>query len=232
MIKTFLILLNLQLMLVASQQVVLVVSENFSSSDAKLECYEDGKKVFKAIDVKIGKNGLGWGLGEITLSKKKEQPSKVEGDKKAPIGVFRLSNVFGYNYYNNLKMPYLYASKNLICVDDSSSPFYNHVIEALGDEKSFEYMRRKDHQYELGIVVEHNKNGVENRGSCIFMHIKKSADSPTAGCTAMEKEDIEKIAYWLDKSKNPLLIQISKSQSKEILELYPELKSSKLLQED
>lgn len=129
-------------------------------------------------------------------------------------------------------MPYLYTSENLICVDDSNSFFYNHIIEANGNEKSFEYMRRKDHQYKLGIVVQHNKNGLEKRGSCIFIHVKKSKDSPTAGCSAIELEELQKIVLWLDKKKNPILIQIPKSSSAEILKLYPELKSSQLLQKD
>ena len=45
----------------------------------------------------------------------------------------------------------------------------------------------------------------------------------------MTLEEIKKIASWLNKSKNPILIQIPKSSSKEILELYPQLKDSKLL---
>jgi hypothetical protein len=45
----------------------------------------------------------------------------------------------------------------------------------------------------------------------------------------MKFDDLKKIANWLDINKNPILIQISKSSSTEILQLYPELKSSKLL---
>ena len=126
-------------------------------------------------------------------------------------------------------MPYLYTSKNLICVDDSNSPFYNQVIEANGNEKSFENMRRNDHQYELGIMVAHNQNAIRKRGSCIFLHVKKEQDAPTAGCTSMSLEEIKKIALWLDKNRHPLLIQIPKSSSEEIKKLYPQLKSSKLL---
>ena len=90
-------------------------------------------------------------------------------------------------------------------------------------------MKRDDSQYELGIVVEHNKQAQKRRGSCIFLHVKKSEDSPTAGCTAMSLDEIKKITNWLDKDKNPILIQIPSSSSKEILKLYPQIKSSKLL---
>ena len=126
-------------------------------------------------------------------------------------------------------MPYLYTSEDLICVDDSDSKFYNQIIKAKGNEKSFEYMKRKDYQYELGIVVEHNKKAVYKRGSCIFMHVKKSKNAPTAGCTAMSLKELQSITNWLDIKKNPILIQIPKSSSTEILELYPQLKGSELL---
>lgn len=231
MIKSFLILINLQILLFSSQQIILVVSDNFTNNQASLECFEGTHKVFDTISVNLGKNGLGWGIGETTLKQRKGEPLKYEGDKKAPSGVFKLSSLYGYKQKSNFKMPYLFTSQNLICVDDSSSNFYNHIIEAKGNEKSFEHMKRKDHQYELGIVVEHNKNALTKRGSCIFLHIEKSKNAPTAGCTSMKLNEIQKIASWLDKKKNPILIQIPKSSSKDILKLYPELQNSKLLKE-
>ena len=90
-------------------------------------------------------------------------------------------------------------------------------------------MRRDDNQYELGIVVSHNKEGIKKGGSCIFLHVQKSKDAPTAGCTSMTLKNIKKIASWLDKDKKPILIQIPKSSSNEIKKLYPNLKDSKLL---
>jgi hypothetical protein len=229
MIKSFLIITSFSILLFSSQQIVLVVSDNFNSSIAKLECYEGSTKVCSDIEVNLGKNGLAWGLGEVKLLRKKNEPLKYEGDKKAPAGIFKLTNIFGYDKNSNFNMPYLYASKNLICVDDSKSNFYNQIIEMNGDEKSFEYMKRNDQQYKVGIVVAHNKNAKEKRGSCIFLHIQKEKNHPTLGCTSMKFDDLKKIANWLDINKNPILIQISKSSSTEILQLYPELKSSKLL---
>lgn len=43
MIKTILILIFLQNLLFASQQIILVVAKDFNASRAKLSCYEDGK---------------------------------------------------------------------------------------------------------------------------------------------------------------------------------------------
>ena len=127
-------------------------------------------------------------------------------------------------------MPYLYASKELICVDDVNSPFYNQLIDMPKNEPaSFEFMKREDAQYELGVVVAHNKYAEKGRGSCIFMHVRKAKDASTSGCTSMSLDEIQKIVSWLDKSKEPLLIQIPKSSAGEIKELFPELKESRLL---
>jgi L,D-peptidoglycan transpeptidase YkuD (ErfK/YbiS/YcfS/YnhG family) len=129
-----------------------------------------------------------------------------------------------------MKMPSLHLSKNLICVDDSHSSDYNKIISMQKEKpKSFEFMKRDDLQYEFGVVVEHNKDALSQRGSCIFLHVQKEKDSGTAGCTSMQRDALKKIVLWLDKKKNPLLIQIKKSSSKEIREKYPSLKSSKLL---
>ncbi len=229
MIKSFLIMISLQIILYSSQQLVLVVSDDFNTSVAYLECYEDGKKIFDTKKVNIGTNGLGWGLGELKLKQEPSEPLKREGDKKAPAGIFKLTLVFGYAKQRDTNLPYLHTS-NLICVDDVDSDFYNQIIPMPKQRpKSLEIMSRKDHQYELGIVVSHNRDGVKKGGSCIFIHVKKSENASTAGCTAMSLEELEEIVSWLDASKNPTLIQIPKSSSKEILKLYPELKASKLL---
>jgi len=228
MIKSFLILIIFPIFLFSSQQIILVVADDFNTSKANLEFFDDENLLLEN-EVNIGKNGLGWGIGEKDLTQKAEEPLKFEGDKKAPIGVFKLTNIFGYSHKSNYKLPYLHTSQKLICVDDSTSNFYNHIIQANGDEKSFEFMKRQDGQYKYGITVEHNSMGEFRRGSCIFLHIEKSDDSPTAGCTSMKEKDLKKIIHLLDRSKKPILIQIPKSSTKEILMLYPQLKKSKLL---
>ena len=233
MIKSFLILISFSIFAFSSQQIILVVAQDFNSSKAKLQCFEDGKKVFNTIDVNLGKNGLSWGLGQVPIAQKYEKSIKQEGDKKAPIGIFKLSSVFGYEKNQNLNMPYIYTSKDLICVDDSNNRDYNKIIHMPSNKpSSFEFMKRDDDQYKLGIVVEHNKQAIKQRGSCIFMHLQKEKDAPTAGCTSMSYNDLKKIVFWLDKSKNPILVQIPKSLANKIIKLYPELKSSRLLKED
>ncbi|WP_321777522.1 L,D-transpeptidase family protein [Sulfurimonas sp.] len=224
MIKTFLILVILQNLLFSSQQIILVISQDYTNSKAKLTCYEDEIKVFETIDVNIGKNGLGFGLGELKLEENRQNIVKKEGDKKAPIGIFKLTNTFGYDKKQKSILNYIYLEKNLICVDDSDSKYYNKIIQMPKNKpKSFEIMKREDNQYELGVVVQHNKEQKKQAGSCIFLHVQKNINAPTAGCTSMTFQDMKKIVEWLDGSKNPILIQVPKSSLPEIKKLYPKL---------
>ncbi len=224
MLNTFLIIINLQIFLYASNQIILVVSDDFNAKKAKLRCFEAKKQVFKTTDVNLGKNGLAWGISHLEIKHDLNEPQKVEGDKKAPIGIFKLSKVFGYAKSNTTNMPYMQATQNLICVDDAKHKNYNQIIQMPNIQpKSFEYMKRQDKQYELGIVVQHNSIGKKNAGSCIFIHVQKHKDAPTAGCTSMKYEDLQRVVEWLDKDKNPILIQVPKQYLDEVKSLYPEL---------
>ena len=223
MIKSFLILIIFPIYLFSSQQIILVVATDFDTPRASLEFFEDNK-ILLTTEVNLGENGLGWGVGEVQLLQKSTEPLKYEGDRKSPAGIFKLTDIFGYAHETNYKLPYLHASKKLICVDDSSSNFYNHIIQANGNEKSFEFIKRDDHQYKYGVTVAHNKRGEFKRGSCIFLHIQKDINSSTAGCTAMDETSLKRIISLLDKDKTPLLIQIPRSALSEIQKLYPQLK--------
>jgi hypothetical protein len=213
MVKTFLIFIISQIFVYGHEQIVLVVANDINSSRATLWCLEDEKVIFKPINVNLGKNGLGIGIGINSYKSVKNDILKYEGDKRAPIGAFKLTHIFGYKKQNNFKMPYIHANKDLICVDDSKHTNYNQIITMpTSHPKSFEYMKRDDLQYKLGIVVEHNKAQVPLRGSCIFIHVQKTQNSPTAGCTSMKYEDLEKILNWLNIDSNPILVQTTKNR--------------------
>ena len=233
MIKSFLILISFSNLLFCSQQIILVVAKDMNSSQAKLECFEDGHKKFDTINVNLGFNGLGWGLGIVDIPKNiAPNLIKKEGDKRAPAGIFPLIQAFGYAKKSDTKLPYIQATKSLICVDDVNAVSYNKIIVQKGDEKSFEYMKRDDALYKYGVVVGHNLQAKRGYGSCIFLHIQRAKKSPTVGCTSMKEANIRKIVKWLDKKKNPILIQIPKQEAQEILKRYPSLKASSLLKED
>jgi len=206
--KKILLFITLSISLYA-QQILLVVTEDFNTSQGILEAYENGKKVFSNIPVLVGKNGLGWGIGIKTIPHQTNEPIKEEGDKKAPAGIFKITSAFGSKKNLHLKLPYIYT-KDMICVDDSYSKNYNKIIKNNYKEKSFEYMQRKDDLYEIGVVIDHNHYQIPKRGSCIFLHVKRKNNTPTVGCTAMSKKELMKILQWLDPTQEPLLIQIPK----------------------
>jgi D-alanyl-D-alanine dipeptidase len=172
----------------------------------------------------VGKKGLGWGAGIAPDDGRRaaSDPVKKEGDGKSPAGIFRLSTAFGYAAQGppGWKMPYLSLTSSVECVDDARSKFYNRVVDratVAPDWNSSEQMLRPDGQYRWGLVVDHNAEPVTaGAGSCIFLHIWLGPGVGTTGCTAMAQEQLEALLARLDSARNPLLVQLPRSQYKKL----------------
>jgi len=222
----------------ASDQLVVVITEGFDSPSAFMQRYVKHKNRFEPMGlqqkVNIGRNGLGWGIGKYRLKHADNDPLKYEGDGKAPAGIFELATAFGYATSVQSKMPYLRASHNLICVDDSKSPAYNQLIHITSQQslKSFEWMRRDDNLYALGVTVLHNRAAVPQRGSCIFLHIQRAEDAPTSGCTSMPYDTLKLLLAWLDPQKDPLLIQIPRAYCSQVQNMFPGICQEEKTQQD
>ena len=126
----------------------------------------------------IGKNGL-------TINKK-------EGDKKTPVGVFKLEHLYYRNDMISLQktnLKYFKITKNMgWCNDETDTKNYNKLapIKVL---KKYEKLYRKDYKYNLLIPIKYNfKKPIPGKGSCIFLHLTKSYN-PTAGCVALSEKD-------------------------------------------
>jgi hypothetical protein len=63
-----------------------------------------------------------------------------------------------------------------------------------------------DQRYEIGLVIEHNPANEPDAGSCIFAHVWKSADAPTAGCTAMAEPAMRRLLSWLRPDGDPVFV--------------------------
>jgi len=196
-----------------SKQLIVVTTKNWSTPSGMLQRYEkEGKawhKVGSAIDIKLGRNGLGWGIG-LHTTPKDAKIIKKEGDGKAPAGIFSLKQAFGYFPFV-VDYPYEVYQATDHCVDDVNSKLYNKIIDSTkvdSDYKSKEHMRFPKDYYKYGIVVNHNHidevGAKKGAGSCIFIHIKKV---PTAGCTVMREDEMKEIIEWLDVKSHPLLVQ-------------------------
>ena len=203
-----------------SRQCVVVVAQNWNSTAGVLRSFEraNGNAPWKMrgpeIPVVLGKKGLGWGLGLVNADET-AKPRKVEGDNKVPAGVFRFGPDFGYasaKSAGSIKLPYRALTKNIEGVDDPRSRHYNRLVDrtkvAQVDWRSSEQMRRDDHLYKWGLVVDHNPTAIPGAGSLIFFHIWKSSSSPTAGCTAMPERDLVNLIRWLDPAARPVLVQM------------------------
>jgi len=196
-----------------TKQLIVVTTKNWSTPNGLLQRYEklDKKwhKVGKVVNIKLGRNGLGWGIGLHTTPKDAKYIKK-EGDGKAPAGIFSLKQAFGYQPFV-VEYPYKVYKAIDHCVDDVNSKLYNKIVDSTKvkrDYKSKEHMKFPKDYYKYGIVVNHNHideaGAVKWAGSCIFIHIKKV---PTAGCTVMSEDEMKEIIKWLDIESEPLLVQ-------------------------
>jgi L,D-peptidoglycan transpeptidase YkuD (ErfK/YbiS/YcfS/YnhG family) len=181
----------------------LLESESGAPGAAGETSWDLWRQVGPPVPVAVGRSGVG---------------PKEEGDGRAPQGVFPLGPAFGYapEPLPGLQLPYLAMVPGTLCVDDTASAFYNLVFDpdtlpGASDWTSAEAMRRDlaygDDLYRFGAIVQYNPHRVPGAGSCIFLHLWRSPDSPTAGCTAMAEEDLLEILRWLDPEAGPLLIQ-------------------------
>jgi L,D-peptidoglycan transpeptidase YkuD (ErfK/YbiS/YcfS/YnhG family) len=201
-----------------SLQAVVVTTKGWDAFTGTAALYErkdakaDWKRVGESFPVVVGRSGLAWAellAGDLSMAK-----IKREGDGNAPAGLFPLISTFGVGTKPEaVTLPYTRLEKFTECVDDVRSNFYNKIVNRMKvgnyDWKSSEKMLQIMPQYELGVFVAHNTYPVERaRGSCIFLHVWKDANTGTAGCTAMERRNLERIVAWLSPEKNPYLIQM------------------------
>lgn len=214
-----------------SDQLIVVTSKGWDDVQATAQRYERRGKTFEKFEapfaVVLGKNGMGWGKGQLDIGQP-EGPVKQEGDGKAPAGMFKLGTAFGYEPSAETRLPYLSLTPTIECVDDSQSARYNQLVDGsviAKDWSSSERMRRSDDLYRQGIFIQHNTPATPAAGSCIFFHIWRGPTAPTRGCTAMDTADIARLLDWLDPGKSPVLVQLPQAQYEELRERWklPEL---------
>lgn len=206
-----------------SRQLVVVTTPGWSSTAGTMRRFEraDTRSPWRSIDqpepVVVGRTGIAWGVGFDGVST--DGPHKREGDGKAPAGIFPLDTVFGFApaaTMQSVRLPYVQLLSSTDCVDDTTSIYYNKVVDkgsvSRVDWSSAEHMRQVA-QYEVGVIVGYNATPPEKgRGSCIFLHIWAGPGSHTAGCTAFAEPKVREVIRWLDSQKRPLLVQLTANQ--------------------
>ena len=126
----------------------------------------------------IGKNGL--------------TKNKVEGDKKTPIGIFKLGNLFfrkDKNQKPETKLKCIPIKKNMgWCDDPKDQKNYNKLIK-INKNIKYENLFRKDNKYNFLIPICYNsKKIIPGKGSAIFIHLTNNYKK-TLGCIALKKND-------------------------------------------
>lgn len=205
-------------------QAVVVTTKDWSAVSGTAHLFErrnenaDWTAAGASFPIVVGRNGTAWGDGMHELpADKAKSPVKAEGDGKSPAGIFALTSAFGsVEKPDFVKLAYLKLTPAVECVDDTKSANYNLIVDNTEvekvDWKSSEKMLAVGAQYDLGVFVAHNSKREPESGSCIFLHVWKDRNAGTAGCTAMERKNIEKVLAWLDAKKNPVLIQLPESE--------------------
>jgi L,D-peptidoglycan transpeptidase YkuD (ErfK/YbiS/YcfS/YnhG family) len=166
------------------------------------------------IPVDLGRYGMAWGRGLHVTPR--TGPRKAEGDRKSPAGVFALARAFGTA--DGLPQaargfPYLQSQASTYCVEDVRSKYYNQIIDSRDVPRSswekWSELRRSDGLFDWGVIVAHNAPDTRKAaGSCVFLHVWRGPRVPTAGCTALPREQIKAVVSWLDPAAEPVLVQL------------------------
>lgn len=185
-----------------SRQLLVVRAKDANTFKADMQRYErnSNKETWHAIGdlvpVVLGKNGLA-------------APVKKEGDLRTPVGVFKIGSAFGFEEKEkNIKVPYQILKEMTVCVDDSTSHYYNQIVSQATVSNPDWYSAEKMRQvpfYKIGAVISYNDKRTPGAGSCIFMHIWKSRNQGTAGCIAMAEPALKETLAWFEPEKQPVI---------------------------
>ena len=126
------------------------------------------------------------------IGKKGSTKNKKEGDKKTPIGVFKIENLYyrkDRKHKPSTQLKCIEIKKNMGWCNDINFPKkYNKIIK-IEKKIKYEKLKRKDYKYDFIIPIKYNFNKpITGLGSCIFIHLTKDY-KPTAGCIALKEKD-------------------------------------------
>ena len=151
----------------------------------------------------FGKYKIKCAIGKRGISKKKR-----EGDACTPAGTFKFKRL----YYRKDKLSKIKSylkkipiKKNMGWCDDPRSKSYNKLIK-FPFIYSAEKLYKKESIYDVVLIINYNlKPIIKKKGSAIFLHIAKKNYSPTKGCVAVSKQDMNLLLNFINK-KTKLII--------------------------
>jgi L,D-peptidoglycan transpeptidase YkuD (ErfK/YbiS/YcfS/YnhG family) len=125
---------------------------------------------------------------------------KQEGDGATPVGRFPVRQVF-YRADRDAAPPTKLPCQALTpgdgWCDDASDKSYNRRVSLPCDARH-EEMWRGDALYDRVVVIGHNDAPVvPGKGSAVFLHVAQPDFTPTEGCVAFAKADLDAILAQL-----------------------------------
>tara|TARA_Y200000002_G_C22644369_1_gene648457 strand:- start:344 stop:835 length:492 start_codon:yes stop_codon:yes gene_type:complete len=146
---------------------------------------------------------------KCAIGKRGINVKKKEGDLITPRGLFKIKFIlYRKDRISNLKtkIKKIAINKSMGWCDDPRSVCYNKLIN-LPFKYSAEKLHRTENTYDIILVLNYNMSPIiKNKGSAIFIHIAKNNFKKTAGCIAIRKISIKKIASMINKKT---LVKIS-----------------------
>ncbi|MFV5689840.1 L,D-transpeptidase family protein [Flavobacterium sp. ZT3R25] len=181
-----------------SKQLLVVYNYQPESSTAFFVALEKKDKwlvKYGPVKVGIGKNGFAPPL------------NKREGDGKSPTGIFSLGKLYTYEKQLNTLLENQQTTAEDKWIDDPNSEDYNTYVKGATNAKSYENLLLKTDAYKYCMVIEYNMNPIiKGKGSAIFFHLAVKKPFFTAGCVAIDEENMKLMVNWLDPKRNPTII--------------------------
>jgi D-alanyl-D-alanine dipeptidase len=181
--------------LASARRLVLVTADTLKSTTTSAERFERAspKTPWQVVGgpatALIGYRGVAWAHAFRKFARAGE-PVKVEGDKRAPAGFYKIGRNFGAAAS---QVPnYMRLVEGTICVDDLASPAYNTITSRaiVGAKVHGENLWRVP-EYARGLLVDYPSDRKARAGSCIFIHLQLPGKTGTNGCVALGEPQLE-----------------------------------------
>jgi L,D-peptidoglycan transpeptidase YkuD (ErfK/YbiS/YcfS/YnhG family) len=207
-----------------STQLIVGTAADWDSSNVKLSFFErQPGGPWQATGFnwtgRLGKNGLVWGRGLHPVPAGAKM--KIEGDRRAPAGVFDLGWAWGYapTIQKAPSLHYVQVTTRDLWFEDVNSPHYNQYLridhEPTTPEEKKAQMKQGDQAHSLKLFIVHNAypNIQPGAGSSIFFHIwRNGGNATTFGCTTMSEENLKRLIATINPERRPLYVLLPEAE--------------------
>jgi L,D-peptidoglycan transpeptidase YkuD (ErfK/YbiS/YcfS/YnhG family) len=132
----------------------------------------------------------------VVLGRNGVSANKREGDGATPRGSFRPVRLWwraDRGLRTRTLLPVRRITPDVAWCEDPGDRRYNRPFRRLAHETG-DRLWREDHLYDFVVEIDHNlRPRVGGRGSAVFLHVAGPDRSPTSGCVAMARGDLQRL---------------------------------------